>query len=264
MVFGFLKSRRRATLRAQPVPPEWRHIAERNLPVFRRLTAADQEELLSHVQVFVAEKHFEGCGGLALTDEIRVTIAAQACLLLLHRETDYYPRLRSILVYPSGYTANEEQHVEGGIWEEGAEDRLGHTQQQLRALVLAWDSARHGALDPTDGENLVLHEFAHQLDFEDASTNGTPVLESRAEYLAWGRVMSEEFEALRSAEEAGEATLIDQYGTENPAEFFAVVTEAFFERPHALRSRHPALYERLASFYRQDPTAFVPGGDGYG
>ena len=258
MVLGILTSRRRARLRAQPVPPEWRRIAAQNLPIFRRLTPADQEELLQHVQVFVAEKHFEGCGGLELTDEVRITIAAQACLLLLHRETDYYPRLRSILVYPSGYTAHGEHHVEGGIWEEGAEERLGHTEQRLGALVLAWDAAKHGAHDPTDGENLVLHEFAHQLDFEDASTNGTPVLGSRAEYLAWGRVMSEEFEALRAAEATGEPTLIDQYGAENPAEFFAVVTEAFFERPHALERRHPALYERLASFYRQDPRSFVP------
>lgn len=264
MVFGILTGRRRARLRAQAVPPEWRRIIERNLPVFRRLSAADQAELLGHVQVFLDEKHFEGCGGLELTDEIRVTIAAQACLLLLHRETDYYPRLRSILVYPSGYTAHGEQHVEGGIWEEGGDDRLGHTQQQLRAMVLAWDSAKHGARDPTDGENLVLHEFAHQLDFEDDSTNGTPALESRAEYLAWGRVMSEEFDALRMAEEAGEPTLIDQYGADSPAEFFAVVTEAFFERPHALRRRHPALYDRLAAFYRQDPTSFVPVEPGAG
>jgi len=258
MVLGFLAARRRARLRAQPVPPGWRAIIQRNLPIFRRLSPADQAELLGHVQVFVAEKHFEGCGGLELTDEIRVTIAAQACLLLLHRDTDYYPRLRSILVYPTGYTAHEEWHVDGWIWEEGAEDRLGHTQQRLRALVLAWDSVKHGAREPTDGENLVLHEFAHQLDFEDDATNGTPVLESHAEYLAWGRVMSEEFEALRAADEAGEETLIDPYGAEDPAEFFAVVTEAFFERPHALRRRHPALYERLAAFYRQDPTTFVP------
>src|SRR5215207_4949426 len=118
MVFGLFSGRRRAKLRAQPVPPAWRAIVERNLPIFRRLAAADQRELLGHVQVFLAEKHFEGCGGLELTDEIRVTIAAQACLLLLHRDTDYYPRLRSILVYPTGYTAHGERHVDGGIWEE--------------------------------------------------------------------------------------------------------------------------------------------------
>jgi Mlc titration factor MtfA (ptsG expression regulator) len=257
MVLDFFADRRRARLRAEPIPAEWRAIVRRNVPIFRRLTPEDQGELLGHVRVLLAEKHFEGCGGLDLTDEIRVTIAAQACLLLLHRETDYYPRLKSILVYPTGYTAHGEHHVEGEIWEEGSEDRLGHTGQRLGAMVLAWDSAKQGALEPTDGENLVLHEFAHQLDFEDSATNGTPVLESRAEYLAWGRVMSEEFEALRDAEEKGHETLIDQYGAENPAEFFAVITEAFFERPHALRRRHPELYDRLATFYRQDPTSFV-------
>jgi Mlc titration factor MtfA (ptsG expression regulator) len=257
MVFGFFRERRRAKLRSTPVPSEWRTIVERNLPIFARLPQADQAELLGHVQVFLTEKHFEGCGGLELTDEIRVTIAAQACVLLLHRETDYYPRLTSILVYPSGYFVPEERHVGGGIWEEGEEQLLGHTQQRLGALVLSWDASNHGALEPADGDNLVLHEFAHQLDYEDDVTDGTPLLASRAEYLAWGRVMSKEFQALRKAEAEGRDTLIDQYGTENPAEFFAVVTEAFFERPHALRSRHAKLYEALARFYRQDPAAFV-------
>lgn len=260
MAFGFLTRRRRDALRAAPVPPEWRAIVERNVPVFRRLPAADQSELLGHLQVFLAEKHFEGCGGLALTDEIRVTIAAQACLLLLHRDTDYYPRLTSILVYPSGYTAHGARSVGDGIWEEAADDRLGHTQQNLRAIVLAWDSARLGAADPTDGDNLVLHEFAHQLDFEDSVTDGTPALDTRSEYLAWARVMRMEFDALRSAEDEGRATLIDQYGATNPAEFFAVVTEAFFERPRALRKRHPAMYDELARFYRQDPATFVAEG----
>lgn len=258
MVFGILTDRRRAKVRAQPFPAAWRTIIARNLPIFGRLSAADQAELLGHVQVFLAEKHFEGCGGLELTDEIRVTIAAQACLLLLHRETDYYPRLRSILVYPSSYDAYGERVTEGGIWEEASDERLGHTHQRLGALVLAWDAARHGALEPADGENLVFHEFAHQLDFEDNLTDGTPALDTRAEYLAWARVMSEEFEALRAAEEAGQPTLLDQYGTKNPAEFFAVVTEAFFERPAALQRRHPALYDELARFYRQNPVEFVP------
>ena len=142
MVFDIFKSRRRARLRAQPVPRAWRTILERNLPVFSRLSAADQAELIGHTQVFLAEKHFEGAGGLELTDEIRVTIAGQACLLLLHRETDYYPELISIIVYPSGYTAHEDRHIGGGIWEEGGEDRLGHTGRRLGALVLAWDAVR--------------------------------------------------------------------------------------------------------------------------
>ena len=115
MVFGFFKRRRRRNLRGQPIPPTWRSTLTHNLPVFRRLPLEDQAELLRHVQVFLAEKRFEGCGGLELTDEIRLTIAAQACLLLLHRETDYYPELSTILVYPSTYIAHEERHLEGPI-----------------------------------------------------------------------------------------------------------------------------------------------------
>ena len=256
MVFDFLKERRRKRLRAEPVAAAWRRIAERNLPIYSRLPPDDRAELMGHVQVFLSEKHFEGCGGLELTDEIRVTIAAQACLLLLHRETDYYPELVSVLVYPTGYTVDVEQPVGGGIWEEGAEDRLGHTARRLSALVLAWDEAKHGAADPADGENLVLHEFAHQLDFENQADDGTPALATRAEYLAWARVMSAEFEALRAAEEADAPTVLDTYGAENPSEFFAVATETFFERPRALRARHPELYAELQRFFRQDPAAY--------
>ena len=256
MVFDLFKSRRRARLRANPAPAAWRTILERNLPIFNRLSTADQAELLAHTRVFLAEKHFEGVGGLELTDEIRVTIAGQACLLLLHRETDYYPDLISILVYPSGYTAREDRHIGGGIWEEGGEDRLGHTGRTLGALVLAWDAVRRGAAAPNDGENLVLHEFAHQLDFENQSSDGTPALETRGDYLAWARVMSAEFNALRDAAHTGEPTLLDEYGATNPAEFFAVVTEAFFEQPRALKRKHPALFAQLERFYRQDPTTY--------
>jgi MtfA peptidase len=256
MVFGLFGQRRRERLRAEPAPPTWRVVLERNLPIFTRLPLEDQTELLGHVQVFLAEKKFEGAGGLELTDEIRVTIAAQACLLLLHRDTDYYPDLLTIIVYPSGYTVEDERHVGGGVWEEGGEDRLGHTARGLRALVLAWDAARHGALDPSDGENLVLHEFAHQLDFENRGADGTPALATRAEYLTWARVMSGEFEALRHATRMGAETLLDTYGATNPAEFFAVITEAFFERPRALKARHPALYAELQRFFRQDPATW--------
>jgi MtfA peptidase len=256
MMLDLFKSRRRAKLRAQPAPRAWRTILERNLPIFNRLSTADQDELLGHTQVFLAEKHIEGAGGLEITEEIRVTIAGQACMLLLHRDTDYYPELISVIVYPSGYTATEERYIGGGVWEEGGEDRLGHTGQRLSALVLAWDAVRHGAAAPADGRNLVFHEFAHQLDFENASGDGTPMLATRGDYLVWARVMRTEFEALRDATGSGEETLIDNYGSENPGEFFAVITEAFFERPRALRKKHPALFEQLQRFYKQDPTTY--------
>lgn len=255
MTFGFT-ARRRARLRARPLPVGWRSIVERNVAIFQRLPAEDQAELLGHMQVFLAEKHFEGAGGLELTDEIRVTIAAQACLLLLHRETDYYPNLTSIIVYPSGYVASQTASIDGGIWEEGEQGRFGETALNLGALVLAWDEARRGAAAYADGSNVVLHEFAHQLDFEDRATDGTPPLRTRADYAAWARVMSAEFEALRRADDSGASTLIDKYGATNPAEFFAVITEAFFERPKALRARHAELYAELQRFYQQDPAQY--------
>jgi MtfA peptidase len=256
MVFGLFTNRKRERLRETPFPAEWLEALERNMPIFRRLPPEDKTELLGHIQVFLAEKHFEGCGGLELTDEMRVTIAAQACLLLLHRDTDYYPNLTSVLVYPSGYTAHDDRYVGGGVWEEGPEDRLGHTARELRALVLAWDAARHGALDPSDGSNVVLHEFAHQLDFENRNADGTPALETRAEYLTWARVMSAEFEALRSRDPYSTVTVLDDYGAQNPTEFFAVATEAFFERPRALKQKHPELYATLQRFFKQDPATY--------
>src|SRR3982750_3352970 len=256
MHFELFKSRRRANLRGRPAPKAWREILERNLPVFSRLSREDQTELLGHTQVFLAEKHFEGCAGLVLTDEIRVTIAGQACLLLLHRETDYYPELTSILVYPTGYIADEERYLGGGIWQEGGEHRLGHTGPRLGALGLAWDAVHRGAAESHHGVYPVLHEVAHQLDVENRSSDGPPALERHHDYRAWARVMSAEFDALREAAESGEDTFLDDYGATNPAGFFAVITEAFFERPRALRQNHPALFMQLQRFYQQDPTSY--------
>src|SRR6266545_4772495 len=161
-MFGLMKQRRRR-LRAQPFPKDWLATVESNVPFFRRLSASDQAELLGNIQVFLAEKRFEGCGGLELTDEIRVTIAAQACLLLLHRKTDYFPRLLTILVYPLSYMVEEKRQVGEHVWEEGTMNRLGETGRRMGSLVLSWGAVKHGAADPSDGKNVVLHEFAHQL-----------------------------------------------------------------------------------------------------
>jgi len=255
-MFRISRERRRRHLRAEPVPDEWRTIIARNVPFFGRLPAADQAELLGHVQVFLDEKRFEGCAGLELTDEIRITIATQACLLLLHRRTDYYPHLVTILVYPSGFFVEGERHVEGHIWEEARSGRLGETGRQMGSMVLAWDAAKAGASDPSDGQNLVLHEFAHQLDFEDFVADGVPALGSRSAKQSWAEVMKVEFAALRAADQTGISTLLDTYGATNPAEFFAVLTEAFFERPGALRRRHPRLYTEMQRFFRQDPALY--------
>jgi MtfA peptidase len=256
VIFGFLKERRHHRLRAAPFPDDWLATIKRNVAFFHRLSGGDQAELLGHVQVFLAEKRFEGCGGLEITDEVRVVIAAQACLLLLHRKIDYFPRLLTILVYPSTYVAEERRHVHGHVWQEGKMARLGETGRWLGALVLAWDAVKSGAAHPSDGKNVVLHEFAHQLDYENNAEDGAPALETRDQQLSWQEVMRTEFASLRTADETGIPTLLDTYGANNPAEFFAVSTEAFFERPCALRACHPKLYTELRKYFQQDPVEY--------
>jgi len=193
-----------------------------------------------------------------------VLIAAQACLLLLHRDTECYPRLRSILVYPSSYIAKTWHWQNDGAITEGYQARGGESWPH-GAVVLAWDGAVAGAVEPDKNRNLVLHEFAHQLDQEDGVADGAPLLSGPGffhtlrRYRAWARVLSEEFQQLRRVAEAGSETVLDTYGAQNPAEFFAVATEAFFENPRRLEERHPALYAELKEFHRQDPLLYAPG-----
>jgi MtfA peptidase len=255
-MFNFFKRRRRQRLRSQPVPGSWLNIIKKNVPMFNRLPRADQQELQGHIQVFLAEKFFEGCGGLELTEEIKVTIAAQACLLLLHRETDYYPRLVTILVYPHAYLAKSVEPIGGGVVLEGETARLGEAWRD-GVVVLSWDDVRRGASDLDDGHNVVLHEFAHQLDQQDGSADGAPILEHRSQYVSWARVLGDEYHQLRRDTELGRTDVLDEYGATNPAEFFAVATESFFEKPIQLRRKHPQLYEELKAYYHQDPASFV-------
>jgi MtfA peptidase len=236
----------------------------RNLSLYRYLPAEDRGELEGHIQVFLAEKRFEGCDGLSITDEIRGTVAAQACLLLLHRDTDYYPGLRSIVIYPSAYTAEETSYSDHGVVTERQDHRLGESWES-GAVVLAWDSVLHGAADASDGHNVALHEFAHQLDQEDGVADGAPVLDAKlfsperqGRYLAWARILSAEFERLQQEVHRGQSTVLDAYGATNPAEFFAVATECFFEQPQKLLKKRPELYEQLRKFYRQDPVLWKP------
>ncbi len=227
---------------------------ERNVPFYQHLPLDDQRELQGHIQVFLAEKRFEGCGGLAITDEIRVTIAAYACMLLLHRETDYYPLLVTILVYPHTFVVPRYREGPAGQVLEGSETLVGESWRYGN-VVLAWDEVRRSAFDPHDGHNVVFHEFAHQLDEEDGSSNGAPILPQRTLYGAWSRILGKEYAQLVNDAEEGRVSFLDQYGATNPAEFFAVATEAFFESPVSLRAKHPQLYSELMAYYQQDPAA---------
>ncbi len=255
-MFGFFKRRRRDRLRAAPFPRSWLEFVERNVRFYRHLPEADRLELQGLVQIFLAEKHFEGCGGLEMTDEVKVTIAASACLLLLHRETDIYPRLVTILVYPTAYVAKSKKSIGGAVALESESINLGESWSS-GVVVLSWDDVLAGASDFRDGQNVVLHEFAHQLDREDGSVDGAPALERRSQYVTWARVLGREYERLQRANRLGRSTVLDEYGATDPAEFFAVATECFFEKSHTLRNRHPELYEELKSYYRQDPAELL-------
>jgi len=252
MIFTWLRSRRRQAIRQQPFPAQWEAILRRHVPQYRLLTADEQAKLRGAIQVFIAEKNWEGCGGLELTDEMKLVIAAYACLLVLGIEEFFFDRVKSILVYPDAYLhppemsdglIHEDAAMEGESWHRGP-------------VILNWRRVKSSGRDTSDGLNLVLHEFAHQLDGLDGATDGVPPLESNQQYRSWYRVTEREFRRLSANRQRGRVELLDHYGATNKAEFFAVATECFFERPRALQRRHAELYRVLADFYRQDPAAW--------
>lgn len=253
-MFAFIKRRRRPALRARAFPAAWESFLESNTPVYPRLPAELRAQLHGHIHVFLAEKKFEGCNGLEMTDEIRVTVAGQACLLILNRETDYYPELVTILVYPSIFYADVADS-DGEVVSEYKEDRSGESWD-LGVVILSWEDVVDYASTGRGGYNVVLHEFAHQLDMENGAIDGMPGLPDREARETWARVFGDAFERLDRAASANRRTLIDSYGAEDPAEFFAVVTESFFERPLALRREQPDLYELLRRYYHVDPAAW--------
>ncbi len=246
---------RRRRLLARPFPPQWQQILQHNLPVYNALPTDTVSELHHQIVLFLEEKKFYGCGGLVIDDNIRVTIAAQACLLLLNRPTRGYASLQAILVYPSAYLAPRREHDNSGVVHESNSTMLGESWSNGR-LILSWDDVVRGASDFQDGHNVVLHEFAHQLDQESGSANGAPLLSTGTSYKSWARVLADEFLQLQRDADAGQASLLDHYGASNPAEFFAVATEVFFERPNELMQLHPELFQQLLGYYRVDPSTW--------
>ncbi len=243
---------RRQRALARPLAPALVAVLERNIPIYARLGEALQLQLQRLVQQFLYEKKFVGCDGLTVDDEMRVTIAGQACLLLLNRYSKVYPALHTILVYPSAFLVPRNQVDAAGVVTETRQDLLGESWGDGR-VVLAWDHVRRGAADWSDGQNVVLHEFAHQLDSESGSTNGAPYLGSHASYRSWSQVLSRDFAALRADVMLRQHSVLDHYGATSPAEFFAVATETFFEKPWQMAERHPALYAEFEKYYRVDP-----------
>jgi Mlc titration factor MtfA (ptsG expression regulator) len=241
-VLGLIRRWRRKKLRREPLPAGWLGHIEARCPFFADYDEATRRRFLDDVKVFVAEKHFFPGGELeAVTEEMQVVIAASAVRLVVHLDVSYYDRLREIVVYPGTYRHPDE---EGGV--------LGEAHD-WGVVVLSWDAVVQGLANPDDGHDTAIHELAHVLDRASGAFDGTPVLHSTGDYGPWGRVMSRHFLALRDGTEAGRRSLLRQYGATNEAEFFAVATETFFERPALLRDKCPELYEELARFYRVEP-----------
>ena len=241
----FFIKRRRLKIQEKPAPDEWEKILHRHFPQYLKLPVPLREELKNKIKVFLHEKRFHGCHDLEVTETMKVLIAAQACLLLLNRETGFFPKLVTVIIYPSAYVSkNSTGPIFGESWNSGE-------------LVLTWDSSLHGAANMFDGKNVVYHEFAHQLDQEDGVADGAPLLERRSAYASWAAVLSEEYETLISKKKRHRKTVIHKYGATNPAEFFAVASEAFFEKPRQLDKRHPELYRELKNYYKVDPLAWL-------
>ena len=235
------------------MPLSWRSLLHTRVPLSRRLSSSQRELLLHKTRELVEGCRWEGCGGLRLTEDMRVVIAAHACLLVLEHPGDPYPDLDEILVYPGTFQprrfswtpaadTDRESPALGESWKHGV-------------VILAWDSAVAGAGDPGDGQNVVIHEFAHQLDTTGGLVDGTPRLPDATALSSWTTMLERDFELLCHEAEAGTQGVLDHYGATDHAEFFAVATEAFFERPAELRQERPELFDALRRYYRQDPGA---------
>ena len=245
-------ARRRARLRALPFPAPWRRILRQRVPALARLPADLQRQLKQHVQVFLAEKPFIGCAGQTITDEVRLVIAAQACLLLLGQaRPDYYPRLQQVLVYPGAFAVQALHTGAGGVVHEQRQARAGQSWAHGQ-VVLGWAEVLAGAADPADGRNVVVHEFAHQIDQDKGLADGRPWRPTASQRRRWAAVMGDALAHLQATPSA----LISGYGATDAAEFFAVVSELFFEQPQALAAEAPAVYQELALLYQLNPLAW--------
>ncbi len=254
MIFNWFRQRHRQKLLAAPFPDHWHALIRDNVVHDRQLTVEQRHKLRRMVQIFIAEKNWEGCGGLTLTDEIKVTIAAQACLLVVGMHDDlFFDHVLSILVYPTGYVAPGTHVSRAGLVQESGQPRLGEAWWR-GPVILSWADAQAGGRKETPGHNLVLHEFAHQLDMMNGRiTDGTPSMKTKEQYDHWVAVLGPEFDSLVKKCRHGGHGFIDCYGATNPAEFFAVITETFFENPAALRHHHHEIYSVLRDYYGLDP-----------
>jgi hypothetical protein len=252
-----LRRWRRLRMAARPVPPGWDKTLSRHLPIYRRLPPRLRQRLVGLMQVFLAEKPIVGCAGLQLTDDMRLSIAAQACVLLLNRDFSDYDGLDAVLVYPGGFVSRHDYRNEAGLHVEEVRALSGESWESGK-VILSWEDVDEGARDACDGNNVVYHEFAHQLDQASGIANGAPPLPDETARRRWAEVWSQAYDLMRHHHGShGRQAPLRAYAGESPAEFFAVATEFFFEAPQRLREAFPALYEQLVLFYRLDPGTWI-------
>jgi MtfA peptidase len=255
MVFGWFRKRKRKRLLAEPFPESWEQILNRDFQWWPALSAEEQSKLRAAIRIFTAEKNWEGCRGQVITDEVQVLIAAQACLLGLGFEELYFDHVPTILVYPDAYRAPDNLGQSNWIQTEGGSPRMGEAWWQ-GPVILSWKHSLEGARGDAEGDNLVLHEFAHQLDMLNGrSVDGTPPLSDSEQLDRWVEVMTAAYRQLIRDCRRGRPGVMSCYGTTNEGEFFAVATESFFSQPLDFQLEAPELYDLFAEFYRQDPAA---------
>lgn len=235
-----------------PLPPACLELLAQQLPIYQKLDENLQQKLQQNMQRFLATKQFIGCEGLVVTDEMRWLIASQACLLVVNHTNTGYQNLRWIYIYPAQFFTERSQRDAAGVVEQLKLTLLGESWHNGK-VILSWHDVAQGIKHFDDGHNVALHEFAHQLDAESGTSNGAPLLENKTDYISWARVLSQDFALLQRKTKHHQADVIDQYGATNPAEFFAVATECFFEKPEQLNQQHPYLFEQLQHYYHLDP-----------
>lgn len=244
------RSLRRRSVLARPFPKHWRQGLERDMALYRKLPSELRERVHQNTLLMLDEVNFYGCAGQTITEPMKVLISAHAALLVSGLSVDYYQRLTSILVYPGAYRS-EVEWQEGEIARVEEQERLGESWDAGR-VILGWDQLAREAADPDTPTNVMLHEFAHQLDQLDGAADGVPPLDSGVSAENWHQVFSDAWHRLQDSPYDSEG-VIDDYGATDPAEFFAVVTEAFFLTPVQLRQQEPDLYQCLSGFYQLSP-----------
>ena len=252
----FYRNWRRERQLQTPFPENWRATLESQVPLFPGLPAKLKRQLEQYVQLFLAEKSFYGCDGFEVDDTVRLTIAGHACLLIMNRSYSDFDDIRSILVYPDAYRVRDIEH-DGLVVSESNEIRAGEASGYGQ-VVLAWTQCEEGAVNPAGHHNVILHEFAHQLDYLDGTADGAPPL-SGEQARHWQETMTQAYEHLRQSLQHHQKPWLDPYGATEPAEFFAVLTEAFYQQPEHLKAEQPEVYEALQRFYRLDTEAISHG-----